>query len=484
MLPNHRRLVILLTLTVCLVLVAGKIYYDTNTIEVRHYQVVHAGLGRVLEGLKVAHLSDLHIKEMGEREDRMLRVLDEEKPDLIFVTGDFIAFRQPYHAAMDFFKRLNPRLGMYAVLGNTEYSNQSGSCILCHEQGSRNLREKTKPVYLRNSSVPLKVADKSLNLIGVDDPVSRKSDLKTAMENLNPGDPSILLTHSPEIFEEVSRSGVDMVLSGHTHGGQLFITRYLRRIFPFHGALDYIDGFFQKGKTLLYVSRGMGTSFLPFRLGVKPEMTFFRFAVSGGSSTPGHEGSISNSPATTVFTGLSLGNLVETFNVAKPFSALFASSYSGHSRVLYDFESESDLDRLDWECHKWYERSMEHATSGKYCLKVFLPPGQYPGISFLDIPQDWSGSKALRMDVYNPDGESFKFHVRIDDHRSGWEYGDRFDINLDLKGGMNPLLIPTDLIRTNMYSRPMNLKKIMRMMVFVGGNPKPRELYIDNIRLE
>jgi predicted MPP superfamily phosphohydrolase len=64
-------------LSVMIVLLLGKIYYDTNSLEVRHYEISHPALGRVLEGLKVAHLSDLHIKEMGERENRILKILGE-----------------------------------------------------------------------------------------------------------------------------------------------------------------------------------------------------------------------------------------------------------------------------------------------------------------------------------------------------------------------------------------------------------------------
>jgi len=481
---KHRRLFMILLIAVVMTLLLGRIYYDTNTIEIRRYEISHPALGKVLGGLKVAHLSDLHIKEMGDRERKILEILKEENPDLILVTGDFIAFKKPYGAAIDFFRRLNPPLGIYAVLGNTEYSNQNDSCILCHEKGSRNPKREQHPVFLRNSFLPLSIHGRSLSLIGVDDPVGKKSDLALALKGLSSKNPSILLAHSPEVFEEASRFGIDLILAGHNHGGQIFITRYLRKIFPFHAALDYIDGFFQKGRTLLYVSRGMGASFLPFRLGVKSEMTFFRFAGEPANSGSLSDFSISNSPAITLFTGLSLQNVLETFDFLKPFDSLFGSSYSGRSSVLYDFESESDLKRLDWECHKWYERSEEHATSGKYSLRVSLPPGQYPGISFQEIPEDWSRHGSLKMDVYNPEEETFKFHIRIDDHKSGWEYADRFDIDLDLKQGINNILIPTDSIKTNIHSRPLNLKKIRNMMVFLPGSPKPRHLYIDNIRLE
>jgi hypothetical protein len=88
------------------------------------------------------------------------------------------------------------------------------------------------------------------------------------------------------------------------------------------------------------------------------------------------------------------------------------------------------------------------------------------------------------MDVFNPSMEKVTFHIRIDDHKSGWEYANRFDINFGLKPGINHISIPTDSIRTNIHRRPLNLKRIERMMVFIPNNSKQRELYIDNLRLE
>ena len=115
---------------------------------------------------------------------------------------------------------------------------------------------------------------------------------------------------------------------------------------------------------------------------------------------------------------------------------------------------------------------------------MILPIEQYPGIDFREIKEDWSKKDYLRMDVFNPSKEDLTFHVRIDDNKSGWGYGDRFDIDFNLKNGMNPISIPVESIRTNINSRPLNLKRIERMMVFVPNNSKRRELYIDNIRLE
>lgn len=503
------KLIITLIFIFLLVFVA-KAYYDTNAIEIRHYQIKNSSLGEVLAGLKVAFLSDFHIKSIGVRENKILEILNEEKPDLVLLSGDYISFRGSYEPVMSFFHQFKAPYGVYAVLGNTEYSNENGSCILCLKEKSKSFRDKENPVFLRNSFLPLKINGKILNMVGLDDPVEKRSDLKRALKGINPDSPSILLSHSPEIFEEASNYGIDFLLCGHTHGGQIFLTKYLRNIFPLEPALEFIEGFFQKGRTLMYVNRGIGTSYLPFRLGFKPEITFFTFSnntinlMNPANSTaalqhgktlinPINTFSISNTPPKTIFAGLSLSNLIQTFNIFNLLAAPQNSSSSINStnsinsknqKTLYDFESDSDLKGLNWECHKWFELSKENATSGKYSLKVSLPSGQYPGINFQEIKNDWSKSNYFKMDVFNPLEERIKFHIRIDDNKSGWEYADRFDMDYMLKNGMNHISIPTDSIRTNMYHHPLNLKRIKRMILFLMNNTKPRELYLDNIRLE
>ena len=154
--------------------------------------------------------------------DKIPDILNQEKPDLIFITGDFVSFKGPYEPAMSLFQHLKPPYGVDGVLGNTEYSDEKGSCILCHEERSKILRKNQYPVFLRNSFYPLKVNGRVLNIIGVDDPVNKKSNLEAALKHINSKGASILLSHSPEIFEEASNSGIDLMLCGHTHGAKSF----------------------------------------------------------------------------------------------------------------------------------------------------------------------------------------------------------------------------------------------------------------------
>jgi len=432
----------------------------------------------VLDGKKVAFVSDLHSLRFGPREKEVTSILEREKPDFVFLGGDYISFCGPYEPVFSFLGNLK---NAYAVMGNTEYSNENGSCLVCHKEKSLALKENPNVRFLRNSHLTLESGGKKVNLLGVDGPIDKRDDITEAMHGIDRAVPAILLAHSPEVFEDAVRQGIDLVLCGHNHGGQIFPIRFIKGKVMIDPTFDYLEGFFNKGNTLMYVSRGIGNSYLPFRLGVKPEVAVFEFsgqAVQNGST-------VTYGSTDGVHVGFSFSNIVDMFNFALPFRKPYQKKHviSPEGR-LFDFETESELQYLDWECHKWFELSEQHATSGKNSLRVTLPPGQYPGIYFKHIDADWSRYRAFKMDIFNPSSETFTFHVRIDDHKSGWEYDDRFDRNFKIQKGMNNIEIPLESVKANITPRSLDMKSIRRLMLFIPGNSKKREFYIDNLRLE
>jgi len=459
-------------------MLVGKIYYDTYTIEVHHYQIANCRLADALAGKKVAFVSDLHSMRFGARENEVLSILEREKPDLVFLGGDYISFCGPYEPVFSFLGNLK---NAYAVMGNTEYSNENGSCLVCHKEKSLALKENPNVRFLRNSHLTLESGGKKVNLLGVDGPIDKRDDITEAMHSIDGAVPAILLAHSPEVFDDAVRRGIDLVLCGHNHGGQIFPIRFIKGKVMIDPTFDYLVGFFNRGNTLMYVSRGVGNSYLPFRLGVKPEVAVFEFsgqAVQNGST-------VTYGSTDGVHAGFSFSNIVDIFNFALPFRKPYEKKHviSPEGR-LFDFETEAEMQYLDWECHKWFELSDKHATSGKYSLRVTLPPGQYPGIYFKHIDADWTRYRTFKMDIFNPSSETFAFHVRIDDHKSGWEYEDRFDRNFKIQNGMNNITIPLESVKANITPRSLDLMSIERVMFFIPGNDKKREFYIDNLRLE
>ncbi|MFB3926302.1 MAG: metallophosphoesterase [Syntrophales bacterium] len=469
------------------------IYYDTNTIEIRRYHIEKPDLGQVLKGKKVALLSDPHIIRIGLREENVLRIVAAEKPDIIFMTGDYISPGGRYEPALKWMERLKAPLGIYAVLGNAEYSNESGSCILCHEKNSTSLKKDSTLRFLRNSFRRIEIGGHPLYIVGLDDPVETRrknggkdnNDLEKTVKDLDPKTPKILLVHSPEVFEDAVGQGFNLVLCGHNHGGQIFLTRTLRRFFSFESPLAYLEGFFEKGKTLMYVNRGIGASLLPFRIGVRPEITLLTFSDGGDNPAVTGGGGIRNNPVRSAFSGVNLKSICDTFDL---FGSLLRKrgtpKTSSISKVLFDFESEGGLETLNWECGKWFELSAMHSLPGSYSLHAVFFPGAHRTIQFGNVNQDWSDYERMKMEVFNPSGTDMELVVRLDDSSSGWDYTQRYDGRFILRPQANEISIPLTSLRTNVSSRPMDLRHIRNFTISLRDNGLKSEFYISDIRLE
>lgn len=301
-----------------------------------------------MAGKKIAFISDLHAQKFGPREEEVIAILRRENPDLTFLGGDYISFKGSYEPVSLFLGQVR---NAYAVLGNTEYTNENGSCILCHHEKSRAPQRQPNVHFLRNSGTTLNIDGKKNNLVGLDGSNKERCDLKAELKKRNNSAPTILLAHFPELFDEAVKAWVGLMLSGHNHGGQVFFARFLKGAVFVDPCFDYMEGFFQKGNTLMYVSRGVGNGILPFRLGVRPEVTFLEF-VSGEASMGSFE-KVSNKPAERVSVGFSIANLGDLFD----FSNHFRKTYKTEHRIdqsgkLFNFESEAEFEYLDWECHK------------------------------------------------------------------------------------------------------------------------------------
>jgi hypothetical protein len=130
---------------------------------------------------------------------------------------------------------------------------------------------------LRNQGVELKVGDGKLYLAGVDDLWAGRKDVSRALAGMGRQQLKVLLTHNPDIVEEVNGVGLDLVLAGHTHGGQVRLPLIGPLVVPSIYGTRYACGLFDFGKTKMYVNRGLGVVPPPVRFLVRPEITVFRF---------------------------------------------------------------------------------------------------------------------------------------------------------------------------------------------------------------
>lgn len=216
------------------------------------------------QNLKIAHLSDLHSRGFGKVEKKVLAKLEEMNPDYVFVTGDFIDNRtHNLKECQKFWEALVEQSSgkVYGVLGNHEYRHPKTEEIISRLEGSG-------VKLLNNESIEVD----SFVLGGVKSPHLRRDDTERVFKQKV----DILLAHSPEIFKKVKDKKVDLVLSGHTHGGQVNIPFLRRLVLPLRYGKKYREGLFKEQGTYLYVSRGIGTTLLPIRFNAPPEISLIK----------------------------------------------------------------------------------------------------------------------------------------------------------------------------------------------------------------
>jgi hypothetical protein len=160
---------------------------------------------------------------------------------------------------------------------------------------------------------------------------------------------------------------------------------------------------------------------------------------------------------------------------------------SSKERMLFDFESNAELDRLQWSCHTLFSLSNDHAVHGLRSLKMDLFPSgfrsNYMGLDLMLPLNDWRGYKNLSFDVYNPSEKSVRLTVRIDDRKDYPDYGDRYNKGFIVTKGGNHLVVPLDTMVTSGVYRHLDLARISRLLIFMSRPEMKTTLYIDAIQL-
>jgi hypothetical protein len=152
-------------------------------------------------------------------------------------------------------------------------------------------------------------------------------------------------------------------------------------------------------------------------------------------------------------------------------------------KILFDFETEQDLDRVQWKCHALFSLLEEHSSHGAQCLRLELYPSSYPGLAPVVKEKDWSGFRSLCFEVYNPHEEEIQITVRIDDRKDWPDYSERYNKSFQLVGGSNRIEIPLSTLVTSGTRNQMDLKNIHRFLIFLVNPPQKKVLYVDYIRL-
>jgi predicted MPP superfamily phosphohydrolase len=223
------------------------------------------GLDPRFDGYRIAHLSDLHIGSLTPDwwARRWIERANLEKPDAVAVTGDLVTSGVAFHETIaNLIGELRARDGVFCAMGNHDYFGDGEPLIsLLEARGAR---------VLRNEGVLLQRQDASMYLAGIDDTWTRRANLDKALEHRPPQTPTIMLAHDPDTFFRIAERGVELVLSGHTHGGQIAVPFLARWINASKLAHHFHLGLYRLGNATLYVHPGLGTTGPPIRLGVAP----------------------------------------------------------------------------------------------------------------------------------------------------------------------------------------------------------------------
>ncbi len=252
---------------VALALAVWGVFVRRRWVMTRQLEIVVAGLPPEFDGYRVAQLSDLHIGGLTPLRwgKAWAARSNAAAPNLVVVTGDMVSSGVNFHADIaDVIGSLHAEDGVFVSMGNHDYFGDGEPLItLLRAKGA---------IVLRNEGQKVMRGEASMFVAGVDDTWTKRDDLKLAMADRAPGAFTLLLAHDPGLFPAAVKQGIQLVLSGHTHGGQVAMPFFPKLLSLGKLAHRFHLGIYRDGNSTLYVHPGLGTTGPPIRLGVAPEV--------------------------------------------------------------------------------------------------------------------------------------------------------------------------------------------------------------------
>lgn len=266
---RRRRLCVFMA--VCVAIFAW-LYWGNTAIQTTHIAIVSESLPEQYDGFTIVQVSDLHNASFGEGQKRLIAEVRAAAPDIIAVTGDMIdANRTDVETAMEFVYAAVEIAPVYYVTGNHEAMTGE------YAELKRQMLAAGVTI-LENEGVEISRAGAIVRILGLDDPAmssraAAKAALYSMMREEGAAQYTVLLSHRPEMFSTYAASGVDLVLTGHAHGGQVRLPFIGGLYAPGQGVFPKYDaGTYVNGETTMVVSRGLGNSSFPVRVNNRPEL--------------------------------------------------------------------------------------------------------------------------------------------------------------------------------------------------------------------
>ena len=247
------------------------IYYvrlvEPRRLQLTEVEVPIEHLPEALDGLTIAQISDLHYRPAADRERLCRQAVDlanAARTDLIVLTGDLADGYDVLEPCLEHLKALSAPLGVWAVLGNHDhYCLRGGIFRVTRPPSERERREALAAAGIKlliNEATRLEIGGGSLALVGVDDASSGRDDLPAALASAERADLVVLLSHSPDILDDPAADAADLVLCGHTHGGQITLPGVGSPWAPVWRDRRRCSGLMRAGRALCYVSRGVSSA--------------------------------------------------------------------------------------------------------------------------------------------------------------------------------------------------------------------------------
>ena len=261
------------------------IAWGNSALELNTYTINSPLLPESFDGFRIAHVSDLHNTEIGKDNKKLLAMLQDAEPDIIAITGDLIDSRNTdVEVALQFIREAVKIAPCYYVTGNHESRISEYSVLKAG-------METAGVVILEDARTEISLGGETITLIGVNDPSFRTNDLsgdsvtvmdaKLTQVHGDDNEFTILLSHRPELFDTYVKNNIDLVLSGHAHGGQFRLPFIGGLVAPHQGMFpEYDAGLYTEENTNMIVSRGVGNSIFPFRINNRPEVILIELQVN------------------------------------------------------------------------------------------------------------------------------------------------------------------------------------------------------------
>lgn len=255
------------------------LYVNPHLIKIREETIKSDKLSNTKDGIIIAYFSDTHLNNYTNNDDllKVVELINSVKPDVVLFGGDLIDNYVLYGLSdsdraevIDGLSKINAKLGKYAVLGEHD-SNKTEIEQILNDSDFEVITNTNKQIYYGNSSY--------FNLVGIDCICSGLPDTSLAYDGVNSEAYTIVLTHAPDIFDDLYLNQTDLVLAGHSHGPQIYVP-FFEMFYRIDGAKKYSHGKHTKQGTTLDITNGVGLSENSTRFNSNAEVVFYKLLSS------------------------------------------------------------------------------------------------------------------------------------------------------------------------------------------------------------